>query len=368
MKMSIENLKSAVATYVDSNKISVSTFAETHANFVGLLDKIGKIFTIDSSIYDKLPELDGEDLNLGKAVEEWSLDMTLPVDFDEDNDGNKALKNYTPTARPVSYSFSFGRKILPTSIPYGNVERAVNNESEFVEIISNITKKLEDSNSAWKYQCKRELLGEFLTKLEAQYTGATTYTASTTALVVGSTYKSSGKYAVAMKSQDASASTFSQLLADGTLIELDTQVEVAIPEDETTSEAFIKAVKIEVEKASDIVEGKSLNGNTLGAENGLMLYVKQGVMPVVEVEAIAGAFQKEALAMPVEIKVIKDFGNYSGKAYAVLVDKRAVRLFKGYDATREQANGYGDRLNIFKHVEYTGHVSRNAFITEFVDD
>lgn len=368
MKLSIENLKTAVATYVGSNKISVASFVETHDNLVGLLDKIGKIFTIDSSIYDRLPELDGEDLPLGKAVEEWALDMTLPLDFDEDNDGNKALKNYAPTSRPVSYSFTFGRKVLPTSIPYGNIERAVNNEAQFVEVVSGITKKLEDSASAWKYQCKRELIGKALGKVEEQYTGATTYTASSTAIVDGSTYKSSGKYAVAVKSKDASASTFAELVADGTLIPLDTKVVVAIPEDETTSEAFIKTIKVEVEKANDIVEGKSLNGNTLGAEKGLMLYVKQGVMPVVEVEAIAGAFQKEALAMPVEVKVIKDFGSYSGKAYALLVDKRAIRLFNGYNATREQGNGYGDRMNIFRHTEFTGHISRNAFITEICDD
>ena len=43
MKLSIKNLASVIATYVDEQKISVDTFQETRNNTVGLLDTIGKI-------------------------------------------------------------------------------------------------------------------------------------------------------------------------------------------------------------------------------------------------------------------------------------------------------------------------------------
>lgn len=371
-RLDLTSLKSALASYVASNKIDLTSLSATTDNIVGLVDTIGKIYTIDTSVYDKLPELDGEYLSFGKTVEEWQQDMTLPVSYDNDSDGNKALKDYTPSYCPVSFSITLGRKIFPTSIPYGNVERAVHNEGQFIEIVAMITKKLEDSVSAWKYGSKRQLLGEVMSRIDSanSTSGSTAYTTNSTALEVGKVYRSGSpvKYAVAMVSQVAENKTFAELIAEGKLVELQMKQEVAIPEDATTGEAFIKAVRNAVEKASDISEGFSFNGNVLGVEQGLILYVKQGVEAVLDVDTMAGAFHLDKVALPVEMKVIKDFGNYSGKGYALLMDRRAVRLFEGYNATRNQENGYGDRLNIFRHVEFTGHISRNAFFVEFCDD
>lgn len=367
VRLDLKGLKTAVASYVAIAKIDLSTLTITQNNIVGLVDTIGKIWTIDTSVYDKLPEFDGESLSFGKTVEEWNQDMSLPQDHNVDEDGSRALKDYTPTYRPVSYSITLGRKVFATSIPYGNIERAVHNEGQFVEIVAMITKKLEDSISLWKYECKREVMGKMIDACEAAMgSGATTYTANTTALIVGNAYTNgSGKYAVAMLSQNAENKAFDQLLTEGKLVELKLINEVDLPVDTQTGEAFIKAVKVAVERASDVSEGSSLNGNVLGVEEELGLYFKQGVMPSIEVDTLAGAFHQEQLALGVDSKVIKDFGSTTSTAFAVLLDKRAIRLFEGYNATRSNENGYGDRLNIFRHVEYTGHYSRNAFICVF---
>lgn len=367
VRLDLKGLKTAVASYVATAKIDLSTLTITQNNIVGLVDTIGKIWTIDTSVYDKLPEFDGEALSFGKTVEEWNQDMSLPQDHNVDEDGSRALKDYTPKYRPVSYSITLGRKVFATSIPYGNIERAVHNEGQFVEVVAMITKKLEDSISLWKYECKREVMGKMIDACEtAMGSGATTYTANTTALVVSTAYTNgSGKYAVAMISQNAENKTFDQLLTEGKLVELKLINEVDLPVDTQTGEAFIKAVKVAVERASDVSEGSSLNGNVLGVEEELGLYLKQGVMPSIEVDTIAGAFHQEQLALGVDSKVIKDFGSTTSTAFAVLLDKRAIRLFEGYNATRSNENGYGDRLNIFRHVEYTGHYSRNAFICVF---
>ena len=367
VRLDLKGLKTAVASYVATAKIDLSTLTITQNNIVGLVDTIGKIWSIDTSVYDKLPEFDGEALSFGKTVEEWNQDMSLPQDHNVDEDGSRALKDYTPKYRPVSYSITLGRKVFATSIPYGNIERAVHNEGQFVEVIAMITKKLEDSISLWKYECKREVMGKMIDACEsAMGSGATTYTANTTALVVGTAYTNgTGKYAVAMLSQNAENKTFDQLLTEGKLVELKLINEVDLPVDTATGEAFIKAVKVAVERASDVSEGSSLNGNVLGVEEDLGLYFKQGVMPSIEVDTLAGAFHQEQLALGVDSKVIKDFGSTTSTAFAVLLDKRAIRLFEGYNATRSNENGYGDRLNIFRHVEYTGHYSRNAFICVF---
>lgn len=368
MRLDLNSLKAVLNSYVDASKISVETFSVTRDNIIGLLDKVGKIYTIDTNVYDKLPELDGEMLSFGKTVEEWQLDMTLPVDYDADSDGTKALANYAPSARPVSYSYSLGKKIFPTSVPYNNIERAVHFEAQLVEIVANITKKLEDSVSAWKYGLKRELIGKAISKIEGAVSGATTYTQNSTVLAAGTYYNDgNGKTALCVKGETSAVNkSFAELLTAGSLIELKMIHTVAKPVDDTTGEAFIQAVKEEVEHAKDISEGYSLNGNVLGVEEGLALYVKQGVNPVLETKTLSGAFHLEQMGMGVEAKAIKDFGSYAGDAFAILMDNRAIRLFQDYNGTFQQENGYGARMNYFRHLEFTGHISRNAFIVIFV--
>lgn len=373
-KLSLAELRTAVASYVGSNKVAYSSFSETRNNIVGLLDKIGAIVQLDTSFFDKLPELEGTPLSYGRTIEEWYQDLIEAVDYNQDADGSRALKFYSPTYRPVCYNFSLGKKMIATSIPNNNIERAVHNEGQFVDIISTMTKRLSDSKAVWKYQVKRELLGRLCDLAEDAYSNATAYAnyADTpTNVAEGTFYKqgSPAKYAVCVKSKTAaSGDTWDTLVANGYLIPIDFVKEVAVPEDSTTGEAFIKAIKSKVEQFQDVSEGNSLNGNTIGAEMGLALYVKQGVMPSLEVDTMAGAFHLEKLSTGVDAKVIKDFGATNSKAYAILMDVRAVRLHVDYEAVRENFNGAGDFLNLFSHIETTGFISRNAPFCIFVDD
>ena len=373
-KLSLAELKTAAASYCDSTKIAVNSFSVTRNNIVGLLDKIGKIIQLDTTFFDKLPELDGDVLETGKTVEEYYQDLILPVDYNQDADGSRVMKFYSPTFRPVAYSYSLGKKIIPTSIPNNNIERAVNNISQFVDIVATQEKRLSDSKAAWKYEVKREMLGKLCDKVAAAYSGATAYVQNSTVLAEGSYYKwtdsdSVDHYAVCVVGQAAAVNKSGNTLeSEGVLIELQMMEEVPVPEDSTTGENFIKALKNAVEKAQDISEGYSLNGNTIGAEQGLALYVKQGVMPSLEVDTMAGAFHLEKLSTGVEAKVIKDFGATTSKAYAILMDRRGAKLHKDYEAVREQFNGFGDFVSLFSQMEYTAFISRNCFVKIFVDD
>ena len=373
-KLSLEGLAAAVASYVQSNKIAYNSFTASYNNIVGLIDKVGLIETIDTTFFDKLPELDGTRLETGKTVEEFYQDLILAIDYNQDEDGSRAMKFYSPTYRPVAWSYSLGKKVIPQSIPNNNIERAVNNLEQFANIVAVATKRLADSKAAWKYQVKREMLGKLVDKCEAAYSGATAYTQNSTVLAEGGYYKwtdsdSVNHFAVCVVNQTAAINkSGNELLADGILIELQMVEEVAIPEDSTTGEAFIKALKHAVEVAQDISEGYSLNGNTIGAEQGLALYVKQNVMPSLEVDTMAGAFHLEKLSTGVEAKVIKDFGSTTSKAYAILMDRRGARLHIDYEAVRENFNGFGDFVTLFSHIESTAFLSRNCFVKIFVDD
>ena len=364
MKLSFAQLGAVLSAYVVENKISVASFVETRDNLVGLLDTIGKNFTFDTSYVDKLAEFDGEELSYGKTIEEWQQDLMLPEDYSPA--GADALAPHNPTYRPVDFSYTLGRKMIPTSLKNNDIERAVHNEGEFISIASMRTKRLYDSVAVWRYGVKREILAKLIALCDKVKTDATAYAAATS-FAVGAYIKGGSPvvYGVVVKAITGGASdtnTWAKCLSGGYVILLDLVSEIAAPTDTASGEAFIKQVKSDVEIASDISEGHSLNGNTLGATEGLVLLVKQGVIPSVEVDVLAGAFHEDKVAMPAEVKVIKDFGSDNTDVFAILMDKRGMRLHNTYRAVRENLNGAGDFLNIFYHSEDTAHISRNTFV------
>lgn len=361
-KLSYNELKGAVASLVTVAKISNASFVETRDNIVGLLDKIGKIVTLDTDYQiDKLNMFDGEYLSFGKTIEEWQQDLILIED--KDPSGSGALAPHNPTYRPVFYSYTLGEKTIPTTIRNNNIERAVHFEEQFVSIVAMQYKRLEDSMAVYRYQVKREMLAKLIDLCETAMSSSSDSYATTTAYSVGKYLKNSTDRGIVVKAiANTNTKTWAEALADGLIIKLDLLCDIDKPVDDTTGEAFIKQVKADVERATDLNEGNSLNGNSLGATEGLVLILKQGIMPSLQVDTIAGAFQKEELAFPVEVVVVKDFGNADSKYFGILMDRRGARLHNTYNATRENVNGQGDFLNIFRHTEDTAYLSRNTFV------
>ena len=371
-KLSIAQLKSVVASYVASNKISVDSFSETRDNSVGLLDTLGKIYTLWQNYGDKLDIFDGENLSFGKTIEEWAQDLILPEDFDPS--GSTTLAPHESTYRPVSFSFTLGKKTIPQTIRNNDIERAVHNIAQFEDIISGKTKAMYDSETMFRYAIKRQALGVLVERCadamdpsEADVTLATEGASISGAHAVNEIFAvtATGKNYILVKPIASGAGlTGTTAIAGGYLVELKLVTEIAQPVSDVTGEAFIEQVLADAEVASDFSEGHSLNGNTLGGnpEAGLVLVMKQGIMPKLKVQTLAGAFNKEELAMPAEIRVIPDFGDADADFYAVLVDRRIMRLHNTYRAVRENLNGQGDFLNMFYHTENTAHVSRNCFV------
>lgn len=364
MKLSLAELKTAVASYVSASKVSVASYTITRDNIVGLIDKIAKIFTLDTDYADKLAIFDGESFSFAKDIEEWQQDLILPSAFDSDGAG--ALSPAYPTYRPPFYSKTLGRKVFKTSIPNNNVERAVHFVEQFQSIVSMQSKRLFDSEAIWRYEQKREILAVMIGEIDELYGTTKTFTANTKYDVGEYLRNANPATAVGVVVKPIAVATalssWAEAVAGGYVIVAHIVSELAVPTDTSTSEAFIKQLKKDVEIGSDISEGYSLSGNTLGASGNLVLLVKQGVMPTLEVDALSGAFHLDKMAIPAEVKVIKDFGSDSSNVYAMLVDSRSVRLHNTYRAVRENMNGDGDFLNLFLHTENTAHYSRNTFV------
>lgn len=335
-KWTIADIKTAVAAYVTAAKQADASWTPDSEDISGLMEKIMKTVTIDGSFIDKLPELDGEDLPFGEAIEEYFVNL-VPVQSYDDFEGDyvggadegdaaaAALRPYRPSFGEVYYDEKLGRKMFATTEDEYKYQSVLNGDADLSTMVALIMKRLYDSYSMWKYNTKKQLIGNMIDKAAAvtKTVGATT------------TYP---------------------LVAT-----------IAQPVDTETGEAFIKAVKNYVETATFVSEDSSLSKTTIGAEEGLKLYIKKGIMSSLEVDTLAGAFNAEKLALPCEIKVVEDFGTVTAtNAYAVLVDPRGIKLHRNYEAIRDQENGAGDYRNFFLHTEHTGFISPYTFVKVFV--
>ena len=366
--MSYAELKSYVNGVVTTAKLSNDTFNVTRDNIVGLVDKIGKLVTLDSVFaIDKLAQFDGEYLSFGKTIEEWQQDLIMPQDYDSSGAG--AMSPHDPTYRPNFYSYTIGRKVIKTTLRNNNIERAVQFVEQFVEISAMQVKRVQDSMSAYRYQVKREMLAKFIDLIEHAYNGdsdiATFVTA--TAYNEGTILKDADTptaFGIVVKKIPTSPAIadWATAVSGGYIIVYSLITELAKPVDDTTGEAFVQSVKEVVEVAGDLSEGNSLNGNSLGAIEGLTLILRQGIEPVLDVKTLAGAFHQERVSLPANTITLRDFGSASNDVYAVLLDSRGMRLHRTYEATRENMNGDGDFLNIFSHTEDTAWISRNCFV------
>ena len=365
-KMSYELLKGYLNGVVTAAKLSLNSFNVTRDNVVGLVDKVGKIITLDT-VYniDKLARFDGEYLSFGKTIEEWSQDLIMVQDYD--NTGADALAPYKPTYRPAFYSYTIDRKFIPESIPNNDIERAVHFVEQFVSIVAMMYKRLEDSMATYRYGVKREILAKLFGMCEGEMDASSATSiasgSGSKTIAVNTIYKigSGTQTYIGVKAFSGTA-TAQALIDDGTLIALDLVNTLTAVTDEASGEAFLEQLKKDVEVAQDLNEGHSLNGNSLGATEGLVLIVKQGIMPVLDVKTLAGAFHLDKVAIPVDVITVKDFGSASNNEFAVLMDSRGMRLHNTYNATRENYNGKGDWLNLFRHTEDTAYISRNTFV------
>ena len=312
-KMTISGLQTLAKTYVAAAK-QAGTWTNSTNNLYKAIDKIGKMVMIDGQFIDKLPELDGDELPLGKTIEEYCIDLTLPEAYGAiATEGGKDPAPALPTVENCSYSYSLGREKIKTTVPYDNVERAAHSVEDASNMITKILERLGNSYEMFKFAAKKQLLGNAADK-------------AVTAKLVTT---------------------------------------IAKPVDTATSEAFIKQIKQDVETASFPNEG-GLNGSLIGAAPELVLYVKKGVMPIVEVDALAGAFNEGRLAIPAKIKVVDDFGSMTNTGvYAILVDPRGIKLHRDYHAIRQSENADGDFINYVDHSEHTGFISKNVFIKAY---
>lgn len=196
MRVTLKEMEAIVAEYVRA-ELQAGTFIASKDNLAGLTDKIAKTLTIDGIYTDKLPELDGEELPYGKTIEEWFQDLVAVEVYndyktDDVNSAYDALKPYYPSYEDCAYSYTLGRKVIPTTIKYDEYERAVTNGEDLARITNMILKRLYDTYGLFKYDCKKQILANAVKKCDEvmSTTGATAVAKATAtfAVVKGTRY------------------------------------------------------------------------------------------------------------------------------------------------------------------------------------
>lgn len=345
-----------------------------------VLNKIGLMVTIKGTYVDRLPEFDGPELPLGKTIEEYF--MQLPKILDADRDGSEDGTPNDPSFLPASWSYSLAKKRIKQTKRYDEFEEACYTEGQFLDFVAEIEKSINDATTVYRYGLKRQLLGHGIALVESIIDGEDGDTAEDGSLVYSyeaasaSTIKQ-GAYVVDDDAQTGTnahgvvvaeqgtipnGTTWAQAVAAGYITEYDLAEDVAKPTTTAQGETFIKKVLDDVEIASENSAGHSLNGATIGAVDDLRLYTLQGVRSVLAVDVKAGAFHRDELDLGAEMKSLPDFGNYSGRTWAVLTDSRTFVLFLGYLAMRVRENADGDFINFVRHMRHTPFMSRATFI------
>ena len=312
MTLTIETLKSAAGAYVDATKQLQTKFVPTVDDFTKTVCKIGEMKTLYLPHVDKLPELSGDNLPFGETIEEFMVNDFLPSDFVY-ADG-AARKNATrATFAEAVYSYPMKEQLWELGVPRNQFRRVSLGERSFGDLIASTLSTLDSSANAWNYAAKRQLLGNAAVEA-AKIPGCTSV--------------------------------------------------LAKPADTATGEAFIKAVKECVEVASDMNDG-NLAQHTAAAAPSLTLYIKQGVMPSIEVDTMAGAFNEAKLAIPATVKTVLDFGTTDENVYAILVDNRAIKLHDDILTVTSDYEGRMDQDNFYRHQKQTGFISKYGYIHVF---
>lgn len=314
--LTLDGLNTAVKAYADGTKVMQDSFVATVDDFTKAICKIGKINTLYLPQVDKLPELSGDNLPYGQIIEEVMVNDFLPVSYPDYEADGTVKSSPRPTFDQAVYSYPMADQLFETSIPYSDFQRVSTDAASYAAFTSTSLQTLDSSTNAWNYAAKRQLLGIMSVDDGIDFT------------VVG----------------DPNTWT-----------------------DEQTA-SFIEQVLKQVEVASDINVGNIL-GHTAAAAPSLTLYIAQGVMPRVKVKALAGAINKEELAIPAKIKVIKDFGSFTGASgetsnvIALLVDDRGVRLHDDINEVESIAANF--RVSNKRHLKQTGYISKYAFCHAF---
>jgi len=320
-KLTIATLKALVATELDVDRIAIdSPFVPSYETLTGLLVKIGEQYSIDSNFEDKLSYLTHRNLDFGTTVEEWFNDIRLPVPHDRNGSTNMAPKD--PTFQDVAYSYQLDKYVADTTMRNADIKKGFLGREQFEALTASIMKKLYDAQSLHRYFVKKQLIGRFINAIPANGT-----------------------------------------VVNGQVINMRTVI--AQPTDTASAESWAKALKDKVEAMTDLITQENNLRGVPARSPELTFYALPKLKSVIDIDLLAGAFNKEKAEIPVKIMTLEDFGDLAtlvdesedpvlnANAWGLLVDDRGLRVYPSEVESDQDRNGQGGFTNFYLKEAYT---------------
>ena len=336
-------------------------FEPTYESVSTLLDKIGLTISLQSNVVDHLEMFDDVVLSHGTTVEEYINDMLVVEDYDP---------NATPfESEPVdvkrAYHTRSKDKKITLPVLKAEIDRAFTSPEGTASFTARQIARIDDTFKNYKYEAKKIAIGEKLLRDHA------TFDEGTEKWITGEV----SNWRVILGDGKAQRGVGEKGLAN-------IRVKVGVDEsenpiysyaitDKATSEEFILAIQSLVEDMQFLRTGYNVFGIPQQTQKeNLVLLLKSGALPIMNVRALSNVFNKELLGLGIEVKVVDDFGvdtsvlesnDPLGKVYAILADKRLVR----YITTRNEMGV--DVIGASLKVVYTKHFGENVVTSDAVN-
>lgn len=378
MKLTLEELKSTILTMFGATHIADSTFQNVVDDISGLVMKCAKMVINESNFSHTIDDhFNGDDLPIGGFIEEYFNDMVAPISYDPD--GTNTLQPHYPTKMPAYYSYPLEGLNFPITIRKVEYQQFFTDAENAARYIANLLKKHSDAQRIYRFGKKKALLGYFAMRvIDAKKTS--TLFAAATAYSQGTYMKKDAEetaWGVVVKDipRSGGPSSFDDAVSDGYISVLGVVETVAMPTDTASGEAFIKKVKADVEKAERPSNANNLAGAIIQPERSNMLLVlREGVMPSLEVDTMAGAFHREDLNTGLRQIVVDDFGGWADSTdvdlddavVGIVLDERGAKLHLAEIQTDEQINAEGHFYTIYTYSRYVPYISPYTYIKVYV--
>lgn len=359
-------------------------FVPTYEWASTLLDKIGATVSLQSSIKDHLDMFDDITLANGATVEEYIHDLLEVASFDPES---------LPYGQSVidtkkAYHYRSGDKKIELPVWNSEMKRAFNSPEGLASFTARMLQRIEDTKKAYKFEAKKKALGIKLIRdavyeiEDADNPGQFLKGISTDQTLTPSSYTDLSKETIIASNGKR---------VDGDVVEaFKRNVKIGLPADKATADAFITGIQQIVED----LQFTSRKGNPFGVAqqsqpSDLVLLIKKGTMPILNVASLASAFNKELLGLGVQVKVVDDFGLHNDQAtkdliatidteadlsdvddvalfygenvYAILADKRIVKYMETLNETTVDINGNARR------ILYTHHFGETIMTSDAVN-
>ncbi len=337
-------------------------FEPTYESVSTLLDKIGLTISLQSNVVDHLEMFDDVVLSNGTTVEEYINDMLVVEDYDP---------NATPfDAEPLdvkrAYHIRSKDKKITLPVLKAEIDRAFSSPEGTASFTARQIARIDDTFKNYKYEAKKIAIGQKLLRDSAEFDEGTEKWGTDNVY----SWKTIVEHSKTDK-HDVGTKPLANISVEVGVDENENPIISHAIIDKATSEEFILAIQSLVEDMQFLRTAY----NTFGIpqqtqKENLVLLLKSGALPIMNVRALSNVFNKELLGLGIDVKVVDDFGvdtsvlasgDPLGKVYAVLADKRLVR----YITTRNEMGV--DVIGASLKVVYTKHFGENVITSDAVN-